>query len=122
MYVMLLQALFDFIAAALAKFVGSEPEGFHPPPGRQRELGFTFSFPVRQTSIASGTLIKWTKGFNIEDAVILVNLIRLHSILFVQPFFLLVIYLDCSVMYCSQTHFESLDFTQTLPHYCRVKL
>ncbi|KAG5014660.1 hypothetical protein JHK85_020796 [Glycine max] len=62
-------ALFDFIAAALAKFVGSEPEGFHPPPGRQRELGFTFSFPVRQTSIASGTLIKWTKGFNIEDAV-----------------------------------------------------
>ena len=38
MYVMLLQALFDFIAAALAKFVGSEPEGFHPPPGRQREL------------------------------------------------------------------------------------
>ncbi|KAL2342574.1 hypothetical protein Fmac_003859 [Flemingia macrophylla] len=62
-------ALFDFIAAALAKFVGSESEGFHPPPGRQRELGFTFSFPVRQTSIASGTLIKWTKGFNIEDAV-----------------------------------------------------
>ncbi|XP_027341892.1 hexokinase-1-like [Abrus precatorius] len=62
-------ALFDFIAAALAKFVGSEPEGFHPPPGRQRELGFTFSFPVKQTSIASGTLIKWTKGFNIEDTV-----------------------------------------------------
>ncbi|TKY60826.1 Hexokinase-1 protein [Spatholobus suberectus] len=62
-------ALFDFIAAALAKFVASEPEGFHPPPGRQRELGFTFSFPVKQTSIASGNLIKWTKGFNIEDAV-----------------------------------------------------
>ncbi|XP_061371130.1 hexokinase-1-like [Gastrolobium bilobum] len=61
--------LFDFIAAALAKFVGSEPEDFHPPPGRQRELGFTFSFPVKQTSIVSGTLIKWTKGFNIEDAV-----------------------------------------------------
>ncbi|KAK7319943.1 hypothetical protein RJT34_04672 [Clitoria ternatea] len=63
------EALFDFIAAALAKFVASEPEGFHPPPGRQRELGFTFSFPVKQTSIASGTLIKWTKGFNIEDTV-----------------------------------------------------
>ncbi|KAF7813883.1 hexokinase-1-like [Senna tora] len=62
-------ALFDFIAEALAKFVESEPEGFHPPPGRQRELGFTFSFPVRQTSICSGNLIKWTKGFNIEDAV-----------------------------------------------------
>ncbi|KAF1874385.1 hypothetical protein Lal_00008593 [Lupinus albus] len=61
--------LFDFIASALAKFVASEPDGFLPPNGRQRELGFTFSFPVMQTSIASGTLIKWTKGFNIEDAV-----------------------------------------------------
>jgi len=46
-----------------------EGEGLHPSPGRQRELGFTFSFPVRQTSIASGNLIKWTKGFSIEDAV-----------------------------------------------------
>ncbi|KAG5009727.1 hypothetical protein AAZX31_07G117700 [Glycine max] len=63
------QELFDFIASKLAKFVSSEPEELHPPPGRQRELGFTFSFPVKQTSIASGTLIKWTKGFNIEDAV-----------------------------------------------------
>ncbi|CAK8579490.1 unnamed protein product [Lathyrus sativus] len=63
------EGLFDFIAAALAKFVESEPEGFHPPPGRQRELGFTFSFPVKQTSISSGTLIKWTKGFNIDDTV-----------------------------------------------------
>ncbi|KAG6658383.1 hypothetical protein CIPAW_04G157100 [Carya illinoinensis] len=55
--------------AALAKFVATESEGFHPAPGRQRELGFTFSFPVRQLSISSGTLIKWTKGFDIEDAV-----------------------------------------------------
>ncbi|KAJ8750730.1 hypothetical protein K2173_015911 [Erythroxylum novogranatense] len=62
-------ALFDFIAAALAKFVATEGEGLHISPGRQRELGFTFSFPVRQTSISSGTLIKWTKGFSIQDAV-----------------------------------------------------
>ncbi|KAK4343410.1 hypothetical protein RND71_036504 [Anisodus tanguticus] len=62
-------ALFDFIATALAKFVATEGEDFHLPPGRQRELGFTFSFPVKQMSIASGTLIKWTKGFSIEDAV-----------------------------------------------------
>ncbi|KAI6679550.1 hypothetical protein NL676_033431 [Syzygium grande] len=61
--------LFDYIAAALAKFVATEDEGSHPYPGRQRELGFTFSFPVRQTSISSGTLIKWTKGFSIEDVV-----------------------------------------------------
>lgn len=32
-------------------------------------LGFTFSFPVHQTGINSGTLIRWTKGFDIQDAV-----------------------------------------------------
>ncbi|KAK3439088.1 hypothetical protein EUGRSUZ_C03728 [Eucalyptus grandis] len=63
------EALFNYIAEALAKFVATESEGSHPYPGRQRELGFTFSFPVRQVSISSGTLIKWTKGFSIEDAV-----------------------------------------------------
>ncbi|KAK4760734.1 hypothetical protein SAY87_005627 [Trapa incisa] len=62
-------ALFDYIAEALAKFVATEDEGSHPFPGRERELGFTFSFPVKQTSIASGTLIRWTKGFSIEDAI-----------------------------------------------------
>ncbi|XP_052198871.1 hexokinase-1-like [Diospyros lotus] len=62
-------ALFGFIAEALKKFVDTEAGDFYPPPGRQRELGFTFSFPVRQSSIASGSLIKWTKGFSIEDAV-----------------------------------------------------
>ncbi|KAJ3670949.1 hypothetical protein LUZ60_008375 [Juncus effusus] len=61
--------LFDFIAGALAKFVATEGAGFQLPEGRQRELGFTFSFPVKQTSIASGTLIKWTKGFAIEATV-----------------------------------------------------
>jgi hexokinase len=35
----------------------------------QRALGFTFSFPVRQTSVSSGSLIRWNKGFLIEDAV-----------------------------------------------------
>ena len=63
------QELFDFIAAELEKFVGTEGEDFHLPDGRQRELGFTFSFPVHQTSISSGTLIKWTKGFSINGTV-----------------------------------------------------
>jgi hexokinase len=61
--------LFGFIASELAKFVATEGDKFQVFDGRQRELGFTFSFPVRQSSIASGTLIKWTKGFSIEDAV-----------------------------------------------------
>ncbi|KAH0690999.1 hypothetical protein R3W88_010358 [Solanum pinnatisectum] len=62
-------ALFDYIAAELAKFVAAEEEKFHQPPGKQRELGFTFSFPVMQTSINSGTIMRWTKGFSIDDAV-----------------------------------------------------
>ena len=32
-------------------------------------LGFTFSFPVQQFGINKGTLIRWTKGFDIHDAV-----------------------------------------------------
>ncbi|XP_071733492.1 hexokinase-1-like [Rutidosis leptorrhynchoides] len=63
------EALFDYIAAELAKFVNDEGEKFELAPGRQRELGFTFSFPVMQLSIDSGTLIRWTKGFSIEEMV-----------------------------------------------------
>lgn len=33
------------------------------------QLGFTFSFPVNQIGINKGTLIRWTKGFDIDDAV-----------------------------------------------------
>ncbi|GER39498.1 hexokinase [Striga asiatica] len=63
-------ALFDYIAEKLAKFVNEEEQIFHDQlPGRQRELGFTFSFPVMQNSINSGTIIRWTKGFSIDDAV-----------------------------------------------------
>ncbi|KAI9828313.1 MAG: glucokinase [Thelocarpon impressellum] len=32
-------------------------------------LGFTFSFPVQQHGINRGTLIRWTKGFDIDDAI-----------------------------------------------------
>ncbi|XP_024979818.1 hexokinase-1-like [Cynara cardunculus var. scolymus] len=63
------QALFDYIAAELAKFVAGESDKFHLLPGRQRELGFTFSFPVMQLSVASGELMRWTKGFSIDDMV-----------------------------------------------------
>ncbi|KAF5741648.1 Hexokinase 2 [Tripterygium wilfordii] len=62
-------ALFDYIVAELAKFVAQESEDFQVAPGKQRELGFTFSFPVMQSSINSGTLLRWTKGFSIEDTV-----------------------------------------------------
>lgn len=32
-------------------------------------LGFTFSFPVQQSGINKGALIRWTKGFDIHDTV-----------------------------------------------------
>ncbi|KAK8457919.1 hypothetical protein SEVIR_3G270700v4 [Setaria viridis] len=56
--------LFNLIASALKNFIereGGKDEG--------RALGFTFSFPVRQISISSGSLIRWTKEFSIEEAV-----------------------------------------------------
>ncbi|VUC32301.1 unnamed protein product [Clonostachys rosea] len=46
---------------------GSAPEGF-----QEQEifhLGFTFSFPVQQLAINKGNLMRWTKGFDIPDAV-----------------------------------------------------
>ncbi len=46
------ELLFDFIAELVKRA--------NPPPGAP--LGFTFSFPVNQTSLSSGTLIQWTKG------------------------------------------------------------
>jgi hexokinase len=61
--------LFDFIAEALSRFVATEGEKYKLLEGKQRELGFTFSFPVKQLSLSSGTLIKWTKGFCIEEAI-----------------------------------------------------
>ncbi|CAM6108189.1 unnamed protein product [Calypogeia fissa] len=60
--------LFDFIAGKLGDFVALEQE-LHHDAHRKRELGFTFSFPVQQHSIASGTLIHWSKGFKVKGTV-----------------------------------------------------
>lgn len=64
-----MQDLFDFIAMTLKEFVSREEDDFDQKPDRSRELGFSFSFPVRQLSVSSGVLIKWTKGFAVGDAV-----------------------------------------------------
>lgn len=45
----------------------STPEGYRDE--NIFRLGFTFSFPVHQIGINRGTLIRWTKGFNIPDAI-----------------------------------------------------
>ncbi|CAK7892090.1 hexokinase-2 [[Candida] anglica] len=57
------EALWDFIAECLKKFVDEEfPEGVTEP----LPLGFTFSFPASQDAINEGFLQRWTKGFDIE--------------------------------------------------------
>lgn len=66
------QELFDFIAKRLVDFVGREGEEFRTKNRRQqdvREIGLTFSFPVKQKSVKSGILIQWSKGFKIADGV-----------------------------------------------------
>jgi hexokinase len=45
-------ALFDFIAHCVQDFIKKHDDE------KQITLGFTFSFPVNQTGVASGTLIK----------------------------------------------------------------
>ncbi|QPG75821.1 hypothetical protein FOA43_003183 [Brettanomyces nanus] len=37
--------------------------------GNNFKMGFTFSFPVKQKSLNSGTLTRWTKGFDVSDCV-----------------------------------------------------
>ncbi|CAN1158305.1 At1g50460 [Linum perenne] len=64
------EALFDFITSTLKQFVEQEENVSElAQSSSTRELGFTFSFPVKQTSIRSGSLIKWNKGFAIQDLV-----------------------------------------------------
>jgi len=51
--------LFDFLAGCLLSFFQELPVDKR----REQVLAFTFSFPLAQRSIASGTLIRWTKRF-----------------------------------------------------------
>jgi len=69
MWCLYLQEFFDFVALSLKEFVERKGNNLQLSQVRGKDLRFTFSFPVRQTSISSGTLIKWTKGFAIEDMV-----------------------------------------------------
>ncbi|CAN4119791.1 unnamed protein product [Withania somnifera] len=61
--------LFDFVASSLKDFIEKEGNVLEQPSPGRRELGFTFSFPVKQSSVSSGILMKWTKGFAIEDTI-----------------------------------------------------
>lgn len=72
--------MFGFIASKLKQFVERE-EGLKEGSNETRALGFTFSFPIKQSSVSSGVLIKWTKGFSIKDAVSYLSLFLVPSYL-----------------------------------------
>ncbi|KNA14450.1 hypothetical protein SOVF_107490 [Spinacia oleracea] len=61
--------LFDYIAEKVSHVFEMKEDDFEILPGKKRELGFTFSFPVHQTCINSGTLLNWTKDYDAPDAI-----------------------------------------------------
>ncbi|KIW27522.1 uncharacterized protein PV07_07254 [Cladophialophora immunda] len=67
--------LFSFLAKQIESFLkvhhSDHFETHRDKPGEVEffDLGFTFSFPVNQVGINKGKLMRWTKGFNIDEAI-----------------------------------------------------
>lgn len=57
------KVLFDFVANQVASFIKDRKIT------KKLPMGFTFSFPVHNTSLTSGTLVRWTKCFDADGAV-----------------------------------------------------
>ena len=57
------EILFDFVADQVASFIKDRKIT------KKLPMGFTFSFPVHNTSLTSGTLVRWTKCFDADGAV-----------------------------------------------------
>jgi hexokinase len=75
------QELFSFLAKQIEAFLQTHHEEHWASHKKRRmngesikeeeifNMGFTFSFPVNQIGINKGLLMRWTKGFDIHDAV-----------------------------------------------------
>lgn len=67
--------LFSFLAKQIETFLQTHHEDHFmahktkPNSVEYFDLGFTFSFPVEQVGINKGRLVRWTKGFNIKEAI-----------------------------------------------------
>ncbi|CAI5755860.1 unnamed protein product [Candida verbasci] len=61
--------LFSYLAQKIESFLDEHHTEAKEKSTQPLKLGFTFSFPVNQTNLDEGTLIRWTKGFDIPDAV-----------------------------------------------------
>lgn len=57
--------LFNFIAENIREFMQVNKIEF----GKKRDMGFTFSFPVKQSNINNGILLCWNKGFFASNVV-----------------------------------------------------
>lgn len=57
--------LFDYLAECLCDFVKTRKLSHK----KRLPLGFTFSFPMKQHSLDSATLVTWTKSFNCINVV-----------------------------------------------------
>ncbi|KAJ1955159.1 hypothetical protein EC988_002036 [Linderina pennispora] len=62
------ERLWDFVAECVGVFL--EEHDLRPAPGKRAiPCGYTFSFPIFQTGIASGNLSMWNKGFTVPNSV-----------------------------------------------------
>lgn len=66
--------MFNYIAKSIVMFA----EKYNIQFVGKRTLGFTFSFPMKQTSIVTGMLVNWTKGFS-ATGVVKKNVVTLLS-------------------------------------------
>lgn len=58
------EILFDFVAGRIKHYLEECWEGERP-----TQLGFTFSYPVRQEGLAHGVLLQWSKALNCHDVI-----------------------------------------------------
>jgi hexokinase len=65
------QFLADYLADSVDTFLTTHPTATDDdcPSTSDLPLGLTFSFPVEQTALGSGTILTWTKGFSATNAV-----------------------------------------------------
>ena len=61
----------DYLADSVDTFLTTHPPANDNdcPTESNFPLGLTFSFPVEQTALGSGTILTWTKGFSATNAV-----------------------------------------------------
>lgn len=59
---------YDWLASCIGDFVAKQHPNWKSDQGKLR-MGVTFSYPVNQTGLNRGTLVRWTKKVNVPDAV-----------------------------------------------------